>query len=51
MKRRLFIIVWLLIAFAGVHDSQAASGQASAGWTTLFDGSSLDNWNPIGDAN
>src|SRR5260221_2011550 len=51
MKRWLVITMWLLIAFAGVHYSQAASGQASAGWTTLFDGSSLDNWNQIGDAN
>lgn len=25
--------------------------QAEAGWTTLFDGKNLDNWNPIGTAN
>ena len=25
--------------------------QAQAGWTTLFDGKNLDNWNPIGTAN
>jgi hypothetical protein len=26
-------------------------GQTDSGWITLFDGSSLDNWNRIGDAN
>ena len=31
--------------------SQQMSGQADAGWITLFDGSNLDNWNPIGNAN
>jgi hypothetical protein len=51
MKRLLLISLWLLIAIAGLHYSPSASGQASAGWTTLFDGSNLDNWNPIGDAN
>ena len=28
-----------------------AYGQAAAGWTTLFDGSSLNGWNRIGNAN
>jgi hypothetical protein len=51
MRRWYVITMWLLIALAGFHFSQAESGQASAGWTTLFDGSSLDNWNQIGDAN
>ena len=31
--------------------SQPASGQADAGWVTLFDGSNLNDWNQIGDAN
>jgi len=31
--------------------SSSPSGQGDAGWTTLFDGSSLDNWNQIGNAN
>ena len=30
------------------NDSPA---QAKAGWVTLFDGSNLDNWSPIGTAN
>lgn len=28
-----------------------ATAQADAGWTTLFDGTNLDNWSPIGAAN
>lgn len=28
-----------------------ATVSAQGGWTTLFDGSTLDGWNPIGDAN
>jgi hypothetical protein len=51
MKRWHIITLCLLIALAGICFSQAAFGQASAGWTTLFDGTSLDNWNQIGNAN
>jgi hypothetical protein len=51
MKRWLVITMWLLIAFVCVRTPLDASGQATAGWTTIFDGSSLDGWNPIGDAN
>ena len=31
--------------------SSSPSAQGDAGWTTLFDGSTLDNWNQIGNAN
>jgi hypothetical protein len=31
--------------------SPLASGQTGEGWTTLFDGSNLEGWNMIGDAN
>jgi hypothetical protein len=45
----------VLIGSSVLWHSHEASGQAtspaSAGWITLFDGSSLDNWNAIGDAN
>jgi Domain of Unknown Function (DUF1080) len=52
MKRLSTIAVALLfIACGALWHSQQASGQAGAGWVTLFDGSSLDNWSQIGDAN
>jgi hypothetical protein len=52
MHRRSVIIMGLLLAgSAVVWHAQEASGQANAGWTTLFDGSNLDNWVQIGDAN
>src|SRR5580704_8396027 len=58
MKRRstLSTIMWLLvIVLAGFscpnHVLSQAPSQANAGWITLFDGSNLDNWNPIGNAN
>ena len=41
----------LFVAVAAFSYSQKASGQAGAGWVTLFDGKNLDNWNQIGDAN
>jgi hypothetical protein len=40
----------LLIGFAAILQGQQASGQANAGWITLFDGKSLEGWSPIGDA-
>ncbi len=52
MKRSAAIATGLLIiGFAGLQHSSEASGQAAAGWTTLFDGSSLDGWNAVGNAN
>jgi 3-keto-disaccharide hydrolase len=52
MKRRSAITLALLfVGFAGLWQSHQASGQADAGWVTLFDGTNLDNWNQIGDAN
>jgi hypothetical protein len=50
MKRQCAIATGLLfVALAAAPFAQQASGQA--GWVTLFDGKSLDNWNQIGDAN
>lgn len=52
MKRLSAIAMGLLVvAFAVFGCANQPSGQADAGWITLFDGSSLDNWNPIGNAN
>ena len=41
----------LLLGLTAFSHSQPASGQADAGWVTLFDGSNLNDWNQIGDAN
>jgi hypothetical protein len=49
MKRSLSVVL-SLIAIAVVC-VQPAGLSAQGGWTTLFDGSTLDGWNPIGDAN
>jgi len=49
MNRRSFINLSLLLAGSAIVHSHQASGQA--GWTTLFDGQNLNNFNQIGDAN
>jgi hypothetical protein len=52
MKRWSAITLALLfVGFTGLWQSHQASGQSDAGWVTLFDGTNLDNWNQIGDAN
>jgi hypothetical protein len=51
MKRRSFITMsTLAVAYATLVRSNHVFGQ-SDGWMTLFDGSNLDQWNRIGDAN
>jgi hypothetical protein len=52
MKRLLAVSAGLLlVGLVAVWSPHDASGQGGAGWTTLFDGKKLDNWNQIGDAN
>lgn len=41
----------LVIGFALVGCVHQPAGQSDAGWITLFDGSSLDNWTAVGKAN
>ena len=41
----------LVTGFTILGCSSSPSGQGDTGWTTLFDGSSLDNWNQIVSAN
>ena len=48
MTRR-FTLSLSLLAIA--IDLQPLPSLAQDGWTTLFNGSTLDGWNPIGDAN
>jgi Domain of Unknown Function (DUF1080) len=52
MKRWSAVTLGLLfVGLSAFWYSHEASGQADAGWVTLFDGKSLDNWDTIGDAN
>jgi hypothetical protein len=52
MKRASAITMGLLIiGLAGFQYSYEAAGQATAGWTTLFDGKNLAAFNVVGDAN
>jgi hypothetical protein len=44
-------IALLLAACTALWHAPQASGQADAGWVTLFDGKNLDSFTPIGDAN
>ena len=51
MKRSAVIILGLFsIGVISFQPASGATGQA-AGWTTLFEGSSLDGWNVLGNAN
>src|SRR6185436_3072202 len=43
--------VSLLVAVVPYPFSVAAAVQTGSGWVTLFDGTNLDQWNRIGDAN
>ena len=52
MKHAIFIVLGLLaVGAAGFQAERTMAAQAGGGWTTLFDGSSLDGWNVLGDAN
>lgn len=51
MKRTIVVAAALLsVCSAYLAHSPDAAGQGTAGWTTLFDGKSLDNFKPVGDA-
>ena len=52
MKRAIVVVLGVLaVGAAGFHAERVTAFQAGGGWTTLFDGSSLDGWNVLGDAN
>ncbi len=52
MKRASAVVFGLLIiGIAALQYTDEAAGQATAGWTMLFDGKSLAAFNPIGNAN
>ena len=50
MNRRSALIAALLVS-ASTLTGCAKGTMGGGGWVTLFDGNSLDNWRPIGDAN
>jgi hypothetical protein len=52
MKRWSIVsVVLFLVGLGAFSYAPQASGQAGAGWVTLFDGKNLDNFNKVGDAN
>lgn len=52
MTRMVVTVVGLLLLGSGVgRDVPGVSAQTGGGWTTLFDGKSLDNFTPVGNAN
>jgi hypothetical protein len=58
MNRASALILGLVLAGCGgsapapePEPAAEVAEPAAAEWTTLFDGTNLDNWNPIGDAN
>src|SRR4051794_20081216 len=40
-----------VVALALAGGAGAQQGKQAAGWTVLFNGTNLDNWTPIGNAN
>ncbi|HZT89611.1 MAG TPA: DUF1080 domain-containing protein [Stellaceae bacterium] len=52
MKRLLGSVAGVLcLVVLALSFGRDAGGQTGVGWTVLFDGKNLDNWNQIGDAN
>ncbi len=41
----------VVLAFAAIHQPQHASAQSGEGWTQLFDGKNLGDWNQVGETN
>jgi Domain of Unknown Function (DUF1080) len=51
MKRRSVVISLLLVGCAMFWHVHEVFGQGSGGWITLFDGTNLDHWTRLGEAN
>src|SRR5262245_56510081 len=50
MPRALIAVALFVLAFM-LPNVPPAAAQSGPGWTQLFDGKTLDNWNKIGDSN
>ena len=51
MRRALFICVWICTLALGPGWRPASAQNPAADWTTLFDGTNLDHFNTVGNAN
>src|ERR687897_216368 len=49
--RQAMVAAVAILSVAGVTAGPGVGGQAQGGWVTLFDGTSLNGWNRVGDAN
>ena len=49
--RSVLIMSLLLVGFIMFWHAPETSGQGSGGWITLFDGTNLDHWTRLGEAN
>ena len=49
--RQAVVAAVAIFSVAGVTAGPRVGGQAQGGWITLFDGTSLNGWNRVGDAN
>src|SRR5262245_24696413 len=45
------VVAGLAVAFAFTHVTSPAVGQSGPGWTSLFDGKVLGEWDRVGEAN
>ena len=49
--RHAIVAAIAILSVAGVTAEPSPGQQGQGGWTTLFDGTSLNGWNRVGDAN
>ena len=49
--RHAIVAAVAILSVAGATAGPSLGRQSQGGWTTLFDGTSLNGWNRVGDAN
>jgi hypothetical protein len=45
------LIALVVVGFAAINSAPIASGQPGSGWTQVFDGKTIGDWDVVGDAN